>query len=208
MPFPVELWVHIVRYVEPRDLCNLSQVRRYSNNISIVNSDNLGSHEQTSRFLHSVIGQREVWIEAIRTAIWRYHLAINLPNIETLDLDQLQRIALRPNLWDELVNANTHDPGQLGPVLSPKSTITVRPKGLEAEETISLIAGGRYLLTMAQENLNLKLWDLGPPGKGLESPVLVADDATTWVWNKFDVQVFRECIRVAVGVDWNKDKSL
>jgi len=93
-------------------------------------------------------------------------------------------------------------------VLSPKSTITVRPNVLDGDENFDLIAGGRYLLTMHQDRSQLKLWDLGLPGKGLESQALVAEEDVSYGWDNIEVQAFGERTRVAVAVRFDQKVSL
>jgi len=132
--------------------------------------------------------------------VWRYRLLITLRDLDQLGLDQLRRIALRPHLWDELISRRLHDPGQFGPVLSTKSTITFRANDLGEDEDSNFVPGGRYLLTMNQKRRTFKLWDFGMPGRRLEGAMLVAETQinTEWDPDEWAAAVSGECLRVVI----------
>lgn len=131
--------------------------------------------------------------------VWRHGLLIPLRDLEPLDLDQLRLIALRPQLWDELVNVNTHDPGQLGPVLKSKSILTFRANEDGEWEMANCIHGGHcFLMTNANES-TLKIWDIGIPGKGAERADLVAKIDLEKETVKCQISVCGEHLRVVIG---------
>jgi Serine/threonine protein phosphatase 2A, regulatory subunit len=119
--------------------------------------------------------------------------------VETLDLDRLRKLALCPHRWDALVNKCTHDAGHPGHKLTPKSKISFRANEEGIREGSDLIPGGRYLLTTSTELHTLKLWDLGLPGKGVETVALVAEKTLDDTWEDLEISVYGECIRVIIG---------
>lgn len=119
--------------------------------------------------------------------------------LSSLSLESIQKLALVPGRWEQLLEDNAHNPGEEGRVLSPRSTIELELNDRGREEALYLVPGGRYLVTWDEMLGVLKLWDLGLPGTAIEQPVLVAKMELGYTQVQVHVSFFENALRVCWG---------
>jgi len=89
--------------------------------------------------------------------------------------------------------------GEERPPLVPKTALT--PSNISDPDCytgVSLIPGGRYLITTTLDTETMALWDLGEVGQPpLKEPLLVASiHLESFQWGQRDVQLVGNCIRI------------
>jgi hypothetical protein len=143
--------------------------------------------------------------------------------IDEMDLNQIQRVTLRPYRWHKLISRHSvTSPAIQSHLQNDEELEPIRKKVLNlggATDSYLLIPGGRYLLFKA-ERVFLRLFDLGGPGvktsphEGGEGPRVLAEincrpndqDDSYCQWQDICVQqVGEERLRVAVTVTQGQD---
>ena len=93
--------------------------------------------------------------------------------LDTLEVQHLQRVALSPHLFNNLVDASGCSTYDERPPLRPKSTTSVQLHDFLTTpfKFIKLLRGGRYLITWEGDSVEqlLQVWDIGVPGRRLLS---------------------------------------
>jgi hypothetical protein len=134
--------------------------------LATVVSATYGSHgqflEQTCRTLRELTHQKKVWVEFLRLSCKENGIFFPSYNTEDTDLPALQRAALRPHQWKQLL-AKHHagvDSGKMNTeTLTAISTRTF-PQ-LTPDAIYYLIPGGRFLVSAVRGLGAISLWDLG-----------------------------------------------
>jgi len=118
---------------------------------------------------------------------------------DRLDVQKLQRWALGRYRWDKLMRTHGRGSGEERPPLVPKTAL-IAPKISDPDSFtgVSLIPGGRYLVTTTLATQTMALWDLGEAGQPpLQEPLLVASVCLeNFRWGQRDVQLVGNCIRI------------
>ncbi|KAJ3525818.1 hypothetical protein NMY22_g10418 [Coprinellus aureogranulatus] len=167
---PLELWIDIVDDLEPIDVLRLSQ---------------------TCRFFHDILCTHDIWTRILRSICRRYQLFEPSYPMNDMDVSHLQRVALGPHLWANLVKRHAVTPVYLTPAsrpITPVSTLTMNDT--PSEGSYFLIPGGRFLVILRNPNpgmnisdntdpYTLELWDLGVVGTSPRSaPILLGKTDT------------------------------
>lgn len=134
---------------------------------------------QVSRALHDIATHREVWVAHLKRICYLYRLFLPSFPIDSMDVVQLQRAALAPRRWTNIVQRNSvssNDSELNSDGVQPVSSITTCLREYEDwGSRLVLVPGGRYLFSINSRGLYVDLWDLGAAGQSpWQKPVLVA----------------------------------
>ncbi|KAF5311723.1 hypothetical protein D9611_009453 [Ephemerocybe angulata] len=154
---PNDLWFEIATLIEPSDLLTLKAV---------------------CKVFHDFFAERELWVYVLYALCHRHCLFIPSYPIDDMTTMELQRAALGPRRWEELLNANG------SPVADIRKMSMLRPVNMREHYTLGantgskhfLVPGGRFLVTATFDSVTL--WDLGAVGRTPLSPPLKIASAT------------------------------
>ncbi|KAF6752628.1 hypothetical protein DFP72DRAFT_904266 [Ephemerocybe angulata] len=172
---PYELWCEAFAHSEPSDVLSLGQ---------------------TCKALHALVAQRSIWITILASICARHALFAPSYPLHDMDLAQLQRAAMRPNLLQRrmknhaLPGDRLNEARELGPVtILDLNQLRTSPENDGAEWSFHrhLVPGGRFLVQVryprasedgmaitAQGPFSATLWDLGVPSSApLSKPILM-----------------------------------